>query len=86
MTFQDRLWRFVDGMWYYFRTPGLRPFGSEVAGIIDDSVSSLGFDGSGNLWIGNDVCVNKMSADLTLDRVDGLAGLPYPNITSISVG
>jgi ligand-binding sensor domain-containing protein len=52
-------------------------------GIIDDTVSCAGFDMQGNLWIGNDVCINLRPQTMVFKRIGGMQGLPYSNITLV---
>jgi ligand-binding sensor domain-containing protein len=54
------------------------------AGQIDDTLTCLDYDNTGNLWIGNQFCLNVRHQNLIFDRVGGLEGLPYPNITVIA--
>eukprot|EP01104_Vermistella_antarctica_P006857 TRINITY_DN1754_c0_g3_i1.p1 TRINITY_DN1754_c0_g3~~TRINITY_DN1754_c0_g3_i1.p1 ORF type:complete len:734 (+),score=146.91 TRINITY_DN1754_c0_g3_i1:742-2943(+) len=61
--------------WYYYVTPG----------IIDATPTALAFDSNNTLWIGNEVCINKLYTNLTLERIGGDQGLPYSNITSIEI-
>jgi hypothetical protein len=77
---KDKLWRRLGNnpseyRWYFFLTPG----------IIDANITALEFDLNSTLWIANDICINKMTTDLALERVGGLDGLIVANLTSLAL-
>lgn len=76
-----KLWRWgsLPGrrtpVWHFYR----------VNGLIDDAITSLHFDETGALWIGNKLAVNIQNPDLTFVRLGGDAGgIPYGNITAVA--
>lgn len=52
---------------------------------VDGPISALAFGPDGTLYIGNAVCLNLRFANGTYSRIDGAAGLPAANITSIAI-
>lgn len=58
-----------------------------VAGPFDFGIagSGSGFSGNGTLYIGNPTALNILYPDGTVARIDGMGGLPWGNITSITV-
>ncbi len=51
-----------------------------TGGLIDEAITSLAFDPTGNLWIGNSACINQQKVDSTFERIGGQQGLPYNQI------
>ena len=52
---------------------------------IDDSITALAYGPDGTLFIGNDICLNLRFANGSYARIDGPAGLPIANITSLAI-
>ncbi len=70
-------WEWVTGVTYPINVRG---------GPIAGNITSLAFDdATQTLYIGTPDALNVMYANGSLARVDGLVGLPYGNITAVTV-
>merc|ERR1712137_258276 len=55
-----------------------------IRGLIDGIITSFASDQDGNVWIGNDICVNVLHNNATFERIGPARGLPFTNVTSVS--
>lgn len=84
-----KLWLFdtsKPGALTLFRWEWVTQISTGAGGVVDDNITALAFDSAGVLYIGNPTCLNVRFTNASVTRIAGLEGLPYGNISSISVG
>lgn len=82
----DRVWYVQASTAVVQRFDWVTVVADGAGGVYDDAVTALAYDeGTGALYVGNPTALNVRYQNGTVDRVNGIQGLPYNNITALAV-